>query len=172
MRTDTRADSLLAGALVAHLWTRGITVPRRYLGPATWLAAGFLTWCFLRVRTDSFLFSGGFTFVAIAAAIVIFGSVERAWAGTALLESTPLRAVGRVSYGLYLWHFPVFAVVGRYGPTWSPAERVAVAFAVTAALTIASWLLVERHFLRWKDSLEARRRDERKVLAPALAAAD
>jgi peptidoglycan/LPS O-acetylase OafA/YrhL len=69
-----------------------------------------------------------------------------------LLEIPSLRVVGRVSYGLYLWHMPLFYVVNRYGAGWGAPARILVAVPLAAAFTFASWRYVEQPFLRLKDS--------------------
>jgi peptidoglycan/LPS O-acetylase OafA/YrhL len=60
-----------------------------------------------------------------------------------VLEWRPLVALGRVSYGLYLWHWPVLVLVTpeRLGANWLMTD--AVRLAVTAACTAASWYLIE-----------------------------
>ena len=66
-------------------------------------------------------------------------------------------AVGRVSYGIYLWHFPVFWAVGRWGRSWPDIVRLSVAFSLTALFTVLSWYLLEKPIMRWgRNRLEPR----------------
>jgi peptidoglycan/LPS O-acetylase OafA/YrhL len=157
VRTDTRVDSLLVGALLAFLWVHQRT-PRRGLAVAAWAALVFFAGCigFASVD-DAFLYRGGFTAVALACAVVILAVLESEWALNRVLRIAPLRAVGRVSYGLYLWQFPVFFAVVRSGAGWPGAMRVPVALAATAAVTGASWFAVERPALGWKRRLDRHR---------------
>ncbi len=154
--TDTRADTILVGALLAHVWVRGrARVP--HLRGMAWLATAFLAVCVLRCTyATGFLYRGGFTLIAIATAIVLLALLESEWAGERLLAARPLRALGRVSYGVYVFHPLVFWWVFYVGHRWNAGVRFFVAFAVLAAAVIASWRLVERPFLRWKDRLEGR----------------
>jgi peptidoglycan/LPS O-acetylase OafA/YrhL len=169
MRTDARADSLLMGALLAVLWTRGITFPVRAVRPAVWISVTFLIGCFLFAHEDrAFLYLGGFTAVALAAAIVIYALVERVGVLPTLLSTRPLVVVGRVSYGVYLWHLPAFTVVQRYGMDWSVAVRLVVAYGATATLTVVSWFAIERPFLLLKTRLE-QTREERAIATAAIA---
>jgi peptidoglycan/LPS O-acetylase OafA/YrhL len=156
VRTDTRADSLLVGALLAILWVRRKT-PTRYLGVAGCCAAAVFAWCLRMNANNPFFFKGGYTIVAICAATVLLAVLECRWFAKPF-EFAPLRAVGKVSYGLYLWHFPVFAAVFRYGRGIPGGMRVILALSLAAAFTLASWFLIERPFLRLKDGFEARSR--------------
>ena len=159
VRTDTRADSLLVGALVAFLWVNRKT-PTRGLGPAAWVAAVFFAWCVAtKPSSDAFFYLGGFTAIALAGAVMLLAALDPNWAANRALRLPPLQAVGRVSYGVYLWHLLVFYAVARWGSDWAPAVRVVVAVVVTALVTTASWFLIERPMLRWKRRLDRRRRD-------------
>jgi peptidoglycan/LPS O-acetylase OafA/YrhL len=169
--TITRVDSLLAGALVAHLWVRRRTPTKHTLGPAI-AATLVFCWCLRLPMTDSFYFYGGYTVVAICVAVVLLTLLNDTWFAVPF-KWGPLRAVGKVSYGLYLWHFPVFYAVSRYlGPNIKtfdkgiePVPRLLVAYTLTVAFTLLSWFAVERPFLRWKDRLEARDRERRAAAA-------
>ena len=150
-RTDYRASSLLVGALLAQLWVRGKT-PTRGLRPAAWIAFAFAVVCIARIHaTDPFLYRGGFTVFAVAIAVTILAVLESSWSVKRILSVAPLRAVGRVSYGLYLWHMPAFLVVYRYGSHLGALSRLLLGLTLAATFTYASWALVERPILRWKN---------------------
>ena len=78
----------------------------------------------------------------------------------------PLRALGRVSYGVYLWHFPVFLAVVHAWPDGPSAMVVPGSLAITAIAVVASWNLVERPVLDWSRARQARRGP---AAAPAVA---
>ena len=154
--TDTRADTLLVGALLAHLWVRG-RVPQRGVIAAAWASTAFFLVCVVRCEPSSaFLYLGGFTAIAIAVALVLLAVLETNWSGVRFLELRPLRAVGRVSYGLYVWHPLVFVWVWWYTRHWNRGARLTAALGATALVTYGSWKLIEQPFLRWKDRLERR----------------
>jgi peptidoglycan/LPS O-acetylase OafA/YrhL len=157
VRTDTRVDALLVGALLAVLWIGGNT-PRRYVKEAAWLGVAFGLW-FVATSSaeDAFGYKGGLTIFAFANAAIILAVLNGGWAGTRFLQLAPLRAVGRVSYGLYLWHFPIFWAVTVEGAEWSNLERVVAAFSLTALFTLASWYFIEQPALRYKRRYEVRR---------------
>lgn len=68
----------------------------------------------------------------------------RAWIGQ-LLSSRPMRAVGLVSYSLYLWHWPVFVLMRWTVGLETPAQQ-GFAVALVAVLAWASWRWVEQPF--------------------------
>jgi peptidoglycan/LPS O-acetylase OafA/YrhL len=170
-RTDTQADGLFVGALLAVLWVRRRT-PTRGLIPVAWIALGVMVLSVEFVRGDgSFYFDGGSTLFAVAIAAVILATLESNWPVNWLLGLAPLRAVGRVSYGLYLWHYPVFWVVARYDARWPFPVPAVVGFTAAGTATVLSWVLVEQPALRWKHRLQARPRPSEPGSPPRLAVA-
>ncbi|MBD3913394.1 hypothetical protein [Nocardioides hwasunensis] len=85
------------------------------------------------------------TLVPLLVAVAILALVQQP--GGRLLHSRPLRWVGRRSYAMYLWHFPLFGVAATLpAPARWPA--LAVAVLLTAAIAELSWRCVEEPFLR------------------------
>ncbi|MCA1942396.1 MAG: acyltransferase [Yonghaparkia sp.] len=84
--------------------------------------------------------------------------------GLGRLSTPVLRRAGRfgdISYGMYLWGFPVQQLVIAWAPGLSVAGSLSVALGVTMLLAFLSWHLVERPSLRavrqWSSSVEAAR---------------
>jgi peptidoglycan/LPS O-acetylase OafA/YrhL len=141
VRTDARADTLLIGALLAWAWTRGFApkLPRI----AAWLSTSLiLAFVATSKTTSASLFYGGFTIFACAVGVVILAVVDNNWG--AILRVRPLRAIGRVSYGLYLWHLPIFIAVDRQHLFRNSLARIAFSYALTGVVTWLSWTLIER----------------------------
>jgi peptidoglycan/LPS O-acetylase OafA/YrhL len=177
--TDTRAQSLLVGsalaAAVAAGWRVDAGVVRNRLVAAATAAAGLalLAWMWLPGTADV-LYRGGFTLFAVAAALVVLACthlgdnpVRRA------LRVEPLTRLGVISYGLYLYHFPIYLWLNseRTGLEPDAVTLLALRLAVTFGAATASYVLVERPIRAgsldaWPLSTTARR-----LLAPAAAAA-
>jgi peptidoglycan/LPS O-acetylase OafA/YrhL len=139
------------GALLAHIWVRG-REPTRYLTQAAWVAAAFLLFCMpFTNNTGPFLYRGGFVVIDICCAIVILAIVDGRWGGRHLFEFKPFVMLGLISYGVYLWHLPILFAIRYYGPHWNDVLKVVVALSATLGVSIASWFLVERPFMRMKS---------------------
>ncbi len=81
-----------------------------------------------------------------------FGMVVAALAGgrSGLLEYTPIRWVGVVSYGLYLWHLAVLWVLLAHDMLPNhPAAAIVAVLLPSLALGAISWYCLERPILRW-----------------------
>ena len=140
--TDTHSMGLLLGAALATVWRPG-ALPRRVAGPAKvvlWSAAiaalVALFAIFHQVGEDStWLYRGGFFAVSGVTAVIIALACHPAIGFGTLLAVQPMRYIGERSYGLYLYHWPIF-VVTRPGidlpfdglPAW--IVRMGLTFAV------------------------------------------
>ena len=153
--TDTHADGLLLGCLAGCLCSWSL-LPKsgwlelfmKFLSLATVVFVGFLV---LNTRHDHrLLYLGGFSLVALGIAVTLLTLVSwpDGWA-PAVLRFKPLVWVGHISYGLYLWHWPVRGFV--FGKATQPSvKQVIAALALSFAITSLSFYLIERPFLRWK----------------------
>jgi peptidoglycan/LPS O-acetylase OafA/YrhL len=153
INTLARADPLLIGALGAYLWaTRA--APRR-VGLMAWPAIAVILWLVGHHGDARILQLFGWTLVGAATTMLILAIVN-GWRGAKALGCAPMRAIGRVSYGIYLWHVPVFVAVQTRGKDLSPSARVLVAYSVTAVLVVLSWFCIERPFLALKPRPRSR----------------
>lgn len=153
--TDTRADSLMAGCLLGVLVSFDL-LPRA--ARAKWAArAGALASVLLLayvarevVWTNPKLYEGGLTVVALAAATALGALLlYPPRAALAVLRLQPLVWLGRVSYGLYLWHFPLIWLAQRRLAPATVAVRLSFA-ALSIIAAALSYYLIERRFLRLK----------------------
>ena len=160
--TDTRAQALFVGIVLA-LSARMVGPPetergQRLVALAAYPATAFHLWAVLYVsQHDDWMFErGGFLLVASVSAVIIYGlSVPAPWSPLhRFMASGPLRFLGRISYGLYLYHWPVYMLVtgDRLGRLLPGVDRVsglgllAVHLAITVALASLSFYVVERPF--------------------------
>jgi peptidoglycan/LPS O-acetylase OafA/YrhL len=141
-QTESRLDDFLVGALVASVWHTD-TRPIPYLRPLTALAAGFLGFSLLISHpfTSRWLYEGGFTLVAISAGILLYACLHEG-AGTGITATPFLRATGRYSYSIYLWHPLVFFAVSKSIPHATGA-RVVSAAALLVTISVLSTRLIE-----------------------------
>ncbi|MGI8778230.1 MAG: acyltransferase family protein [Acidimicrobiales bacterium] len=187
--TDTRAQGLLFGAVLALLWQ---PASRRGGAGDRWssienrigligLAGLFLV--FVRLRdSDRFVFRGGLTLVSLLSVMVIVAAVDPStWLARRGLGNTTLAAIGKRAYGLYLWSWPIYVFtrpgidlpLGTY-------QTLALRLALTAVTTEVSYRYVETPIRngaigRWLGALRSpdparrahRRRGVRTVLVGA-----
>ncbi len=149
--TDTHASPILVGVLLALvLIDRPETSARARAAfdvAAAVALAGVLAAFAFAHDTSPRLYRGGLVVFAVAVAVVIAG-VMRAPDGVVarLFSLRPLVLVGMISYGIYLWHWPVIV--------YTTADRVGVSgfglavirLALTLGIATASYVLVERPF--------------------------
>lgn len=151
VRLDTRADELLIGALAAVLWHYSRQRTSRWFELLGWSGAATFLWCMFRdAPPAAFWDKGGFTLVGLAATAMVVAGVSGQWSARWVLTCKPLLILGEVSYGLYLWHLPIFKAVHTYGATWPAGTELLVAWLITAAATGASWYVVEQPANRLK----------------------
>jgi peptidoglycan/LPS O-acetylase OafA/YrhL len=134
-----RADALLYGC-VAALAVRTGWRPGRWMG---WCGAVIL--CVTVVLTDRGPF--GMTLVqaaiGVASAALAVSLDHHPGSPPRLLSARPLVWVGLVSYGIYLWHWPLLSMAGTVGAD-TPLGALVVGFAITPAVAALSYYLVER----------------------------
>jgi peptidoglycan/LPS O-acetylase OafA/YrhL len=155
---DTRADALFVGAVLAVIVASGRLpvgrVARRVYG---FVALGALAalghFVATLPRSDPSLYRGVMSLVAVSTVALLAHLVAspRGVVGR-VLSFRPLAALGKISYGVYLWHWPVIVATNPWGR--SGGALVAKA-AIALGLSIVSWWLVERPFLRLKDRVRS-----------------
>ena len=157
MRTDARADGLLIGVGLALMW-RWQLFPRRGLSAAASVClVGLLGVAVFWDSSSPGMFYGGYTVVSLAAAVVILAVVEGSWRWKSVFETKQMVAVGRVSYGLYLWQGLCLHAAAAQLDDQPRVVVAAAGVALAAAATYLSWRYVEQPFLRIKDRRVASR---------------
>ncbi len=185
--TDTRATGLLCGAALAFVWSPGVRhrpsgtrlklagrgrFKRRWGWTAPLLldllgfaALGGLVWFCLHLgEFQPFLYRGGFALVGLATTAAIMAVVHPyTLVGARLLGSAPLRWIGVRSYGIYLWHWPVFMVTRpELDVPFDGLPLLALRLAATVILADLSYRYIETPIRRgalgraWRTLREAR----------------
>ncbi|MCH9759629.1 MAG: acyltransferase [Actinomycetia bacterium] len=162
--TDTRMQALLVGAAAAALvvrdW-RGLTAGGMVLRSrwGRWLARALpvvgvaVLGAAVHVATGSLEeFRGGLLILVAVAAILVIASVALDQDGpmARLLSLPPLVGLGAISYGVYLWHWPIFLVVNGERTGAAGAELFALRCAATIAIATVVWWAVEQPVRRWR----------------------
>jgi peptidoglycan/LPS O-acetylase OafA/YrhL len=147
--TDTRAAAVLLGAALAS--------GRVVLGPQRWAAtrparhvAGAAAALVLLVAWWRLDGSSGAAYqllplLGVAGALVVASVADRRHPGPVgrVLDLPPLPALGRISYGVYLYHWPIFLVLDEERVGVGGWALTAVRIAVTVAVAAASYRFVE-----------------------------
>lgn len=164
LSTPTRAGGLLLGAALAFVWQpwrpatgwRARVATPRVLGRSGVIAGAALVWVFVTAHLTAtvvypWVMLSVSALSAVLIAVVVHPGDHRV---RRVLSSGFLVGIGRRSYGLYLWHWPVFVVLGATDGSWS---RAIVAITVAVLITELSFHLVEARFRRPRPSTVASR---------------
>jgi peptidoglycan/LPS O-acetylase OafA/YrhL len=149
--TDTRAQAMLIGAFAAFIL---INMPGHRLGHPVVQALGSvgLAGCvamFVLVtdnaRASGWMYTGGFLLMAVTAALATAAaSGPQATPFARALSLRPLVWIGTISYGLYLWHWPLFVLLNTDRTGLGGIALLALRGAATLAVATISYYVVER----------------------------
>jgi peptidoglycan/LPS O-acetylase OafA/YrhL len=148
--TDTRLASILVGAaLAAWLAMRGpVRGPRARvalevvaIGALLLLLTAWAQWS----GSSDILYRGGLFACAVAVVVVIAAAVHpRRGPVSRLLSFRPLCALGLISYGVYLWHWPIYVVLNESRAHMTGWALLALRIGVTLAVAVLSYRVVEQ----------------------------
>ena len=156
--TDTRAQSLLVGSFLGAVGSQageGLSIlpagwTTTQLGRRLWAVPGvvggiFLMWAWHALAgPDRFLYHGGFFLVSVATGGVIVTCVSvPASSLTRLCSLRGLVFIGRISYGLYVYHWPLFLVIDHAHTGLLGFGLLATRLAVTFVVATISFFLLE-----------------------------
>jgi peptidoglycan/LPS O-acetylase OafA/YrhL len=160
--TPARASEILVGVLLA-VAVSGRTVPRRlaWLTPAGLVALGIAVVTFPAAGGPAY--NGALPLVAVASGALLVG-LQAPGFHVQALSLAPLVWLGRISYGVYLYHWPTFLLLDETRTDLDGPALLAVRLLVTLAVAILSFWLVE------SPIRTGRLRSSRRVLVGALGA--
>jgi peptidoglycan/LPS O-acetylase OafA/YrhL len=148
--TDTRAQALLIGAALAFAlhgtevrgWARWAVEVGGLVGLMGLILVGLTV-----SDADHWMYDGGFLLVAVFSALVVAATAQplrRSNLAGLALALPVLAAIGRISYGLYLWHWPVDVVLSSERTGLGGVALFALRSAVTLGVAAVSYRLIER----------------------------
>lgn len=149
--TDTRAFSLLVGAVGAILYPMDklntkITPQENLVYSVVSLISivALITIMIYTSEYNTWMYRGGFLLVAILGIIIIISSGKQHTVMAKLLSFKPVVFIGKISYSLYLWHFPVLVLTTPVSEIGKPnIFFVVLRVILTFILAIISYALVE-----------------------------
>jgi peptidoglycan/LPS O-acetylase OafA/YrhL len=148
--TDTRAQELLTGAVLAFICViagrYSLRPPWRGIAGITGIIALAWTFALFAIVDDrtTWLYQGGLLLFSFAVALVILAAIQPRGVITSVLSLGPLRWLGIISYGLYLWHWPIYVAVTSTRTGLDGTPLLLLRLALTVVVATASYYLVER----------------------------
>lgn len=175
--TDTHLMGLLIGAALATVWRPGqlptfIRPQARIILTTIGIGAILGTiWFFVFVsQFTGWLYRGGFLILALVVALVIATATHPALPIGRWLGSQPWRYVGQRSYGLYLWHWPIFMLTRPIlDVPFDGLVNLGVRLTLTFAVAELSFRFVEMPIRRGVLSKMWKQYGPKAFLAPAVA---
>jgi peptidoglycan/LPS O-acetylase OafA/YrhL len=134
----------LASMAMTQRWARGF-----FLSPLLgWVGLVLIGWAYLTV-SEEMSFPGFIAVVPAAGTVLVLlaGARQSRWGPAALLSLAPCQWVGKLSYSLYLWHWPVIVYAAMLKPDLSLLDRVLL-LALTFALSLLTYLALENPIRR------------------------
>ena len=158
--TDTRGAAILLGAALA---TSGLADPSEATDPRAQRmldAVGLFSLAFLGAAwwwldgQNELLYRGGFWVTELAGLALVLAAVRAPRGIVArLLSVAPLRKMGEISYGVYLWHWPIYVVLTEERTGVSGWTLLGARLALTLVVAALSYRYFERpirqHGLAW-----------------------
>jgi peptidoglycan/LPS O-acetylase OafA/YrhL len=161
---DTRMDSLMTGAALAYFVRTlpGGKLPDsmskilgRVLAPVGFIGLfaviNTVTWFSPWMGWIGYVLVGGASVLVVADLVIGRHSLL-----AAPLATRPMVFIGKISYGLYLLHLPIYFMIEKLLPTASLPVRLSLKVTISISIATISFYLYEKRFLRLKDRFESK----------------
>ena len=155
---DTRLDSLLFGSLLGMSYNKLIRIfesvrncySNVFFTIQILCVAILFIACFAFSQHDNYLLSITYHSVLISSGVLIISfCVKNGGIISRIMASQPLVQVGILSYGIYLWHLPIFRLMGHIN-IFNRFQILILGTSIAIISAGLSYYLVERYFLRFK----------------------
>lgn len=182
--TFSRAGGLMLGAAFAMVWRPAAILrgPLRSKGHHLDVLAGagvallaLLMWGLsltergesFGIRFDPLLFRGGFFLTGLATVFIIAAATHQGAATGNLLGNPVFKWIGTRSYGLYLYHWPVYQIIREMAGTALSVGEFVLAMVITVPITEASYRFIETPIRKGQLSRLLRNTTDSPVTDPA-----
>lgn len=158
--TDTRAGALLLGALLALLpvasgrrWSSKHSLLPSIIG--TLSLAAFLGLAVFQDLEDSSLYAGGLVAAGVTEAGLIWSVSQQTWLSR-FFQARPFLFLGKLSYTLYLLHWPIWVAMASI-PGLSEGAKPVIALGLCFGLALPCYFFVESRIMRarWRGTAVA-----------------
>lgn len=155
--TDTRTQALCIGAALAF-WTGirrrradQVRLPHVAVAILGWAGLASTMYAYFEITPfQSFMYDKGgiFLFALGSAALVIGCADDRPSVLQSILGWRPFAYLGKISYGLYLWHWPILLWLKRADPGLGVLPTVLIGMSSTLTIATVSYHFIERPVIR------------------------
>ncbi len=141
LATPARLPEILAGAVLAVVVHRRPSVPVG--GPIAVAGLVAIVACAVTWPAAGGPAEAGWLPLFAVASVALIGGLQRPSLVRSLLSVAPLVWLGRISYGVYLFHWPIYTLVDERRFDFDRTELFAVRLAITLVVAALSYYLVE-----------------------------
>jgi peptidoglycan/LPS O-acetylase OafA/YrhL len=147
----TRAWELALGGLVAAASLYLAKLPEVLARVMTWIGVvGIMTAAFTFTATTPYPGWAALIPVVSTALVVAGGTAEPRIGSEVLLRTFPFQWMGKISYSLYLWHWPILIIVAQHCRENLSLKDNLLLVLLALGLSITSYLLLENPLRHWK----------------------
>ena len=156
---DTRMDSLIVGCTMAYILNLKLTfmesiLCKNIIRTCALFGTIFMLYEFIHPSDKSnWLWSYGWSLIALSSAfIILFVLTNSENIVTRLLRTKGVVFTGKISYGLYLWHYPIFNYLHDYTALGVNVKCI-IGVSLSYVVSSLSFYIIEQPLLRYKDLL-------------------
>ena len=168
--TDSRLDSIMYGCLLSlglHVWPQHMSWKKLVGALPLAIGLGMLLFTFL-YRTESFRETFRYSLQGIGLLILVLNLMfwPKMKVFVRMLENSIMQWIGRVSYGVYLWHIPFMMVASDYlGLKLGEWDYVTFVVIATFIMTSISYYGMEKPIVKLRKKFGSHTREDGKIMS-------